>query len=70
VPNGGTTINTTSTTGTVTLSKVKAPLVIKDEKGEEVEVAKWTKMFKWYVQTYHPHIEHEFQAVEDTKENI
>jgi hypothetical protein len=64
-----TTMTTTSITAPVTLTK-EGRLLVEDGVGEVTDIGKAAKMFMWYVQTYHPHIEHEFQAVEDTKENI
>jgi hypothetical protein len=33
----------------------------------DTDVGKAAKMFMWWMQTYHPEIEEQFNAVEDTK---
>lgn len=65
ISNGGSsTIWTSPPTGGMT---VKKRITIEDDYGDKIDLGKAAKMFMWWVQTYHPEIEKEFDAVEDTK---
>lgn len=56
--------NTFSTPVTITKG---ASITVQDEFGETTDVGKAAKMFMWWMQTYHPELEEQFNAVEDTK---
>jgi len=56
----------TTVTAPLTITK-EGSILVQDDVGETTDVGKAAKMFMWWMQTYHPELEEQFNAVEDTK---
>ena len=71
-------ILSSSATGTAWTNTITAPvtltkdglLEVEDATGEVTNIGRAAKMFMWWMQTYHPEIEEQFDAVEDTKRGL
>lgn len=53
----------------ITITK-EGSILVEDQVGETTDIGRAAKMFMWWMQTYHPELEFEFDAVEDTKRGI
>ena len=59
-------INNNTFNAPVTITK-EGSILVQDNVGETTDVGKAAKMFMWWMQTYYPELEEQFNAVEDTK---
>lgn len=48
----------------------KSKVMFEDELGDTTDMSRAAKMFMWWMRTYHPELEQQFDAVEDTKRGI
>lgn len=66
----GYTWTTSPNLGTGAKTTFKSSVMLEDSLGDITDMGRAAKMFMWWMQTYHPELEFEFDAVEDTKRGI